>query len=567
MVNTLPTRPNIDLLKKRAKKLVKQFREQNSDALALVETWHPKPKNFKNLRDAQLVIARSFGFNSWAELSDAVELAQYQSRSLADQANLLIQLSCSQYQGHDNLRNYQQAEKLLANNPSIASFSLYTALVSHNLDKVKHILNDQPALANEPGGPLNWQPLLYVTYNRINDKNQNALKILQLLLEHGANADAHVTLNETYHFTALTGAMGEGEAGIHQPPHQYSEEIALLLLEHGASPNESQGLYNTMFTESIDKWLALLVKFGLNNEHHVNWLSEGNNQTTFDFILCKAIKDGVISRVQYLLDKGANANAIDQYDYRPIYTNALLMGHHDIAELLLANGANAQQLSTEEQFKIACIDQDSALIEQFVAHHPHIKDNHTLLHDVAYHCDTKVFHQLIRLGFDINGQAYYGRTVLHHFSFENNVKEVEYLLQQGAKTDIKESSYQNTPLGFAAYNNAKETMRLLLDHSGSFLDAVCCGYFDRAQTLLNHDPTLIQQQSPNGNFALHLIGVWLIEEIDYNTCENFVRMLITAGADINARNNNNQTAKEFYVANNYDTQADILSNEIDNVNS
>ena len=72
MTNSLPAKANIDLLKKQAKKLLKQYRSGRANALTTVKTFHPVAENFTGLRDAQLVVARSYGFKDWAELSNAV---------------------------------------------------------------------------------------------------------------------------------------------------------------------------------------------------------------------------------------------------------------------------------------------------------------------------------------------------------------------------------------------------------------------------------------------------------------------------------------------------------------
>ncbi len=60
MTHSLPDRPSIILLKKQAKTLLKQFREGEASALATVKANHPVAVNFSALRDAQLVIARSY---------------------------------------------------------------------------------------------------------------------------------------------------------------------------------------------------------------------------------------------------------------------------------------------------------------------------------------------------------------------------------------------------------------------------------------------------------------------------------------------------------------------------
>jgi len=72
MTKSLPVQADINLLKKQAKKLLRQYRSGSSDALTTINTLHPKSESFRGLRDAQLVVARSYGFKGWAELSDAV---------------------------------------------------------------------------------------------------------------------------------------------------------------------------------------------------------------------------------------------------------------------------------------------------------------------------------------------------------------------------------------------------------------------------------------------------------------------------------------------------------------
>jgi hypothetical protein len=68
---TLPARPNLEQLKKQAKELLGQIRERAPQAVALFARHHPKPEleggRFA-LHDAQLVLARQYGFATWARL-------------------------------------------------------------------------------------------------------------------------------------------------------------------------------------------------------------------------------------------------------------------------------------------------------------------------------------------------------------------------------------------------------------------------------------------------------------------------------------------------------------------
>ena len=71
----LPSQPNWDHLKKQAKSLLRLFRDSDTQAIEEVERYERQPdvSNF-SLVDAQRVVARSYGYSSWAKLKEAVRL-------------------------------------------------------------------------------------------------------------------------------------------------------------------------------------------------------------------------------------------------------------------------------------------------------------------------------------------------------------------------------------------------------------------------------------------------------------------------------------------------------------
>ena len=73
-LRTLPARPSLVQLRKQAKELLKSFRDGDAAAVAEVEKfeWKPDPATFA-LADAQRVLARAYGFASWARLKHEVE--------------------------------------------------------------------------------------------------------------------------------------------------------------------------------------------------------------------------------------------------------------------------------------------------------------------------------------------------------------------------------------------------------------------------------------------------------------------------------------------------------------
>lgn len=68
----LPSHPSFESIRKQAKKLVRQCAAGDADAVARVHALLPAPILPLSLRDAQLVLAREYGFAGWQDLRAAV---------------------------------------------------------------------------------------------------------------------------------------------------------------------------------------------------------------------------------------------------------------------------------------------------------------------------------------------------------------------------------------------------------------------------------------------------------------------------------------------------------------
>ena len=75
-VEPLPARPSLEMQRKLAKRLLRDAWSGNAEAIARAQAFHPgrvDPDAMK-LHDAQLVIARGYGFESWAAMAQKIEL-------------------------------------------------------------------------------------------------------------------------------------------------------------------------------------------------------------------------------------------------------------------------------------------------------------------------------------------------------------------------------------------------------------------------------------------------------------------------------------------------------------
>ena len=245
--HSLPPRPSLASVKKQAKQLLRLHRNDSDSVRARIQEHHPRPDRFAVLADAQLVVAREYGFASWRRLSEHIEELVTASRT--GEVEQFLDLACLTY-GNDSTARIDSAKQMLAAQPSLAATDVHTAAATATVGALRRLLDEDPGRVSATGGPRNWPPLLYLCYSRVTEHlaEADAVATARLLLEHGADPNAHFMWGGTYRFTALTGAMGEGEGGVvSQPPHAHAWALATLLLDAGADPNDAQGLYNTIF--------------------------------------------------------------------------------------------------------------------------------------------------------------------------------------------------------------------------------------------------------------------------------------------------------------------------------
>src|SRR5262249_42644989 len=69
----LPARPSLKSLRKQAKKLARDIKAGNANAIGRARAWLPQAELPLSHRDAQLVLAREYGFPGWRDLVKEVE--------------------------------------------------------------------------------------------------------------------------------------------------------------------------------------------------------------------------------------------------------------------------------------------------------------------------------------------------------------------------------------------------------------------------------------------------------------------------------------------------------------
>ena len=297
----LPEQPSLEQLRNQAKDL------RDSSGLPLWE--------------AQLAVARRYGFASWTRLKRHVELLTRYSRfpervAAESDADRFLRLACLSYYD-DEPGQWDQARRILEREPGIAEGNVYVAAAAADADALRRVLAADPAAASREGGPFRWEPLCYLAYARHDPgiSREATLEAARLLLD----AEADPNAGYLWHglptpFTVLTGVFGEGELGpVRQPRHPHSLALARLLLEAGADPNDGQALYNRMFEPGNDH-LELLFEFGLGTGDGGPWRRRLGDALDSPAKMVRgelawAITHGMTQRVRLLVEHGTDVTS------------------------------------------------------------------------------------------------------------------------------------------------------------------------------------------------------------------------------------------------------------------
>ncbi len=158
----LPNDPSSEQLRKQAKELRDRARAGDPDALALIAEHHPDRgpdgEHVVSLSAAQLVVARQYGFASWARLKRHLDVVEQYSRAPDDVApstdpvHEFLRLACLEYGRDDAPAAWSDARAVLAAHPELARASIHVAAADCDLDAVRA----PPGARSGRGEPARW---------------------------------------------------------------------------------------------------------------------------------------------------------------------------------------------------------------------------------------------------------------------------------------------------------------------------------------------------------------------------------------------------------------------------
>ncbi|MCZ7644403.1 MAG: ankyrin repeat domain-containing protein [Planctomycetota bacterium] len=423
MSKALPPRPDLEHLKKQAKRLLDDAREGLASALVRFEEHHPREfdADAATLADAQLVLAREYGFSSWARFKNHVEhLAKAPAAAPAP----------------EGLRE------------------LFAAIEKGEAARAQALLERRPGLALVHEARFNQSPLhLAARYDRPG--------IAKQLLEHGAELEAR---------------DGQGGTPLHTAVGWNRIATTRFLVEAGADVQACDARGRSLADKPLYyKDCAEVVEFVLARGVEPTWWSDLALERVTD-VRARCAKEPALLQARYriggfveigvlhfaalrdsarmtdlLVELGADLHAQDEKGRTPADL-ALNMGHRAAYERLLAHGARAEAKLLERVGSVARVEAMRRLHGALVAgDFPVVKE---ILEADRGLLNTR-FTDLWGTG------GTFGAAPLHWAAMFNHLEICRYLLDLGADLELRDETYNATALGWAREYERDEAAALL----------------------------------------------------------------------------------------------------------
>lgn len=468
----LPERPNLEQLKRQAKDLLRDAHAGALEAFARLRILpafaDQSDADFGRatfaLHDAQSVIAREHGFDSWTALRERVEELTLESGAAL---NEFVQAATD--------GRADRAERLLALHPGLARADFHAALLLGDAAAVEQVLAMKPALAIERGGPRGWEPLHYVCYTAVGartpQREEGLVAVARRLIALGADPNLRFPwLHHEVYRPVLWGAVCAVR----------SLRLAAVLLEMGANPSDGVTLPLAAGNSDVAA-LDLLLGHGVDVNRP--WATDGS--TPLYAILHWAAST---TGARWLLDHGADPDAVfadngetplhataesrdpalaealvnrgadierRRADGRTPYAVAELNGNRAVAEWLRARGASTE-LSAADRLVAACSRGDTRSAKAMLEHDPDLRreirpEHYSAFYQAAERNDAPALETMLACGFEPNRpDESIGKTALHIAAMRGWPDAVRVLLAHGASVDLRDREFKAQPLVWAA---------------------------------------------------------------------------------------------------------------------
>jgi ankyrin repeat protein len=495
----LAAHPSLEQYRKQAKELVKVFRSApsrrksldsqvaHSEVVQRVKKHHPRFRDLPEdeiagtrfaLADAQFVMAREHGFESWTKFARHVESLEQASFAAAvgDPVAAFIVAACVPRDALHSSGTLERAAAILAAHPEVRNSDIHTAAILGDAAAVRRFLAHDARHAAAKGGPYGWDALTHLCFARYlrldRARSDGFVAAAKALLDAGASANTGWMEVDHEPHPEWESAI-YGAAGIAQHP-----QLTRLLLERGADPNDGETPYHVVETydNTVMKILVesgklnaesmttlLLRKTDWHDYEGIQWLLEHGadpnratrwGRTAFHHAV---LRDNSSDIFEVLLEHGADPTLVaERPDTRrtagPAMSGVAMAarrGRGDVLELIERRGIPIE-LEGVERLIAACARHDSAKVKAIAEHEPElarelVAQGGQLLVEFAGVGNTAGLGQLLDLGVEVNavtedGDFYFdvakNSTALHSAAWRAWSSTVKLLIARGASANV-----------------------------------------------------------------------------------------------------------------------------------
>jgi len=471
MSKSLPSQPSLEQLKKQAKDLRKMFLAGESAALARAREFYPDFHTTHSgtfaLHDAQLIIAREYGFASWPKLKDHVESVLLETGEPIELLKKAFHADDAQWL-RKLLERYPEFKKLI--NEPIGPF-------------------DSPAIANvrsremldvllEAGADINaksrwWAGGFGLLHNAEPD-------LAAYALQQGATADVHAAarlgmLEKLRELVAADPPIVHARGGDGQTPLHFAStiEVAAFLLDHGADMNardlDHESTPAQWMIRERQEIARSLVRRGCKT----------------DILMAAALGDANLILQHLDAEPGCihmrvtdeffpksnprSGGTIYQWTlgwYVSPHEVAKQFGHDDVYQLLM------DRSPADVKLIAACWALDEATVRTLVAGNPGIIANlssgyqrHVAL--AARNNNLGATRLMLSVGLPVEALGQHRATPLHWAAFHGNAQMAREILRYHPPMELTDADFNSTPLGWAIHGSEHGWHRETGDYAGT----------------------------------------------------------------------------------------------------
>jgi len=448
-VRPLPPNPNLDKQRKLAKSLARDYWRGKAEAVERVLALHPEPPAAEDfvLSDAQLVIARGYGFVAWPQMKRKIES--------------LTKAPAELFKAAVEAGDVDEVRRLLKSHPDLLSrldepmFGFASSAV-HVARTNLELLDLLLAHGADLNARTSWDRGGFGVLEQVNPDEAAPL------IARGAKIDVWAAANlgmlaELAALIAGDPSLVHAKGGDGKRPLHFARtvEIARFLLDHGAEIDALDEDHDSTPAQHLIGEHADVAGF---------LVAQGARS---DLLLATALGDLALVRRHLdadpcaigmrvdqdwfaMLDTAANGGHIYQWTlgfHVSAFDVARKRGHAEVLDLLLARAGPLDRLLDglwcgDDVRADAILTADPQLIAQAPE---------KVLHQVANAArnnNLAAVGAMLRRGFPVTALSQHGATPLHWAAFHGNAEMVEEVLAYAPPIEARDRQFQGTAMGW-----------------------------------------------------------------------------------------------------------------------